>query len=185
MTFDYVRPYVEGVAIFSQGGLSGLIDQAGYVIVDAAYDWIDMPNQGRAVFKVIQRPLYGVMDLTGNILCEPGRFDRFHIGYSEGRLGFCKDGLWGFIDLNCNIVAPPSFHDLGMLSEGLAWFKRTVKNKSHFGFVDTNGSVVIEAQFDKVRPFQNGSAAVCLQNQWFHVGRTGEKLYEHIRPAPS
>lgn len=43
------------------------------------------------------------------------------------------------------------------------------QNYRQYGFIDRNGEIVIDAQFEHARPFHNGLAAIKLRNKWGYI----------------
>lgn len=78
----------------------------------------------------------------------------------------CKNGRWGFIDVesikNISIAIPPKFDCVGNFSEGLAFFVEDGKEKGEvkFGFINENGTIVIEAAYLRAWTFNEGLARV-------------------------
>lgn len=67
---------------------------------------------------------------------------------------------------------PAAYAMLGNLSEGLVsfWDSKTTL----FGYADTNGKTIIKAQYDEVKPFSEGLAAVQKGSLWGFVDKTGK-----------
>ncbi|MEJ8306425.1 WG repeat-containing protein [Saccharibacillus sacchari] len=67
---------------------------------------------------------------------------------------------------------PANYAMLSNLSEGLVsfWDSKTTL----FGYANTNGKTVIKAQYDEVKPFSEGLAAVQKGSLWGFVDKTGK-----------
>lgn len=52
--------------------------------------------------------------------------------------------------------------------------------KGKWGFVDTDGNVVIKPTYDNAKSFSNGLAAVCIDKKWGFINKNGEMV---ISPA--
>ncbi len=85
----------------------------------------------------------------------------------EGSWAFTKKRFFGKAQ---NIV----FQEAMPFSEGLA----AVKVDYKFGYINTQGEMVIEPQFDRALPFANGKALVSLgwPGPWFLIDASGKKL---------
>ena len=57
------------------------------------------------------------------------------------------------------------------LSDGLASFGEMVGGKMRYGYVDSSGRVNIIAQYDKVSPFVEGTAAVAKEGSAFYIDK--------------
>jgi len=54
---------------------------------------------------------------------------------------------------------------IGDMSEGLL----SVKQDGLWGYIDINGNLIVDFQFDEVQPFSEGLAAVCLDGKWGYI----------------
>jgi hypothetical protein len=100
---------------------------------------------------------------------------RFSSGepFSEGRAIVHDDsGRTFVIDRQGHDVFQSDWNEIRSFSEGLA----AVRKDARWGFVDREGRVAIEPQFDSVTPFAEGFAG-------FAVGRTEERLRSGITRA--
>lgn len=111
---------------------------------------------------------FGVCDSNGRQILPP---DCAWIGnYSEGVVALRKsDDLLYTFNFESNKLQKLSYQKIRRdcrldFSEGLAEFasEATSQSKSMWGFIDTNGSVVIEPKFDFAWNFNNGLACVRL-----------------------
>ena len=71
-----------------------------------------------------------------------------------------KDGLWGFFNLEGQIVIPPQYSAASGFSEGLAAVAIVRERQLMWGYVDTVGNVVIPLRFTSATYFSEGLAAV-------------------------
>ena len=157
---------------FSNANGIGFINSMGEIIVTPdEFCMYASYSEGRAL--VCKRDgndfKYGFVDDSGNIIVPP-EYDSASI-YSEGMAAVCKDGKVGFVDLSGELVIPLQydwaekylilysdyfrFSD-GFASVGVEYEGGVVK----YGFIDKNGNMVIEPQFDETRFFSEGLAAV-------------------------
>jgi hypothetical protein len=136
-------------------------------------------SQQKEVLKYFKSKdsLVGVKNQNGKIIV-PAQFKVFSYlkdGESvEGETiyfdGFKNDeakekNAWGYVyDKKGNFLYRPFFYDNGAdyFSEGV---RRFVKN-GKVGFVDRNGTIVIEANHDFASPFNYGYAAFCDSCDW-------------------
>lgn len=93
--------------------------------------------------------------------------------YQEGLRPFQQSGERGLYDLAKQKYLPvgkyiviTEFHD------GLADY--TQVNPMKTGFVNVNGQVVIQPQFDYAKPFNEGLAAVLKEHEWSYIDKTGK-----------
>ena len=105
----------------------------------------------------------------------------------EGLFRIRQNGKTGFIDRTGKVVIPPqsdlNIPDYGEYPEfkaGLAQIeiqtdgpKSNVLSNSKFGFVDTNGTVVVPPQYDSVYDFSEGLALVQMNHRYGFIDTTG------------
>ena len=53
-----------------------------------------------------------------------------------------------------------------------------VKVGGKWGFVDSNGNMIIEPQYEGARSFSNGKAAICQDGLWGYINQAGEEVLE-------
>lgn len=131
-TNDYT--FVEGVATVTKDGKVGCIDTKGREIIPFLYDSIKEFNNGYAIATVNDESVY--IDKNGNrtrnIYGQGNIFDYEGIeslllnnkGYSpvfsEGLIADAKDDLWGYIDINGELVIPYMYSSAGDFYDGHA-----------------------------------------------------------------
>lgn len=99
--------------------------------------------------------LYGFLDCDGEIAIPA----KYHIAYNftDGGIAAVLDSNgWYYISRTGDIVIRPKIYDNGpdYFSDGLARYVEDGK----YGFFDTSGNVVIEAQYEFAFPFEDGKA---------------------------
>jgi hypothetical protein len=117
------------------------------------------PIDGPNLFPFRQGRTWGYINRSGEVVIEP-RFwwaEDFHDGRARVST---QNGETAFINPQGQIAftAPESWEQVGHFSEGLAKFYDGKK----WGYVDEQGKVAIEPQFDDARHFSEGLAAVNL-----------------------
>ena len=90
------------------------------------------------------------------------------------------DSLFSVRDINDNEIFTIESKNTPYFSEGLASF--TVDNK--IGFVDINGNVVIEPQFEMAGSFINGSCGVYLDGRSFRIDKEGNECEDTTQTYP-
>ena len=120
---------------------------------------------------------YGYMDLDGNIVLSACSYISKQ---SDGISVICRYGKWGFYaieQLTTTLVKNVSF--LGLLYNDLAKvnFGGTFTNNKviggKWGFVNRNGEIVINPEYDYVFNFSEGIAAVSLRGKLGFIDMTG------------
>lgn len=186
LPFNYAYAYLlsEGFCAASKvdhtgyNKLFGLYDLNGKQVLPHQFEWMDGFSCGRALVKKDGR--YGVIDESGKELfyTDYGRIDRFYNNYAIVYTKPKNDVIAvGIIDREGKEIVPAIYQWLDYVqsfSEGLVAMPLNHK----YGFIDTNGNVVIPFKFEKVEPFVNGVAKVWPD--WHHVGYINKKGQEII-----
>ena len=74
----------------------------GYIIINDEADYPDFIKDLRYVEK-IDDDLYSVRDFADNEIFT-FESEKYTLCFSEGISHFCKDGKWGFVDLDGNVI---------------------------------------------------------------------------------
>ena len=149
-----------------RGGPWKLVDSDGNIIKRDFVADIVWHESGRTAFTTLERDretgwnMYGELDrYSGEIISGPKPFRTspfFQYGLSTQTV---ENGLRGFIDFQGNWVIPPRFFEsVSLWSEGLI----AVKNNGKWGYMNREGEIVIDFQFEDAFRFSNGLAAVSL-----------------------
>jgi hypothetical protein len=166
--YNNIKPFSDGVAVVStqQGSWEppryGIIDIHGNEILPISNNYVTiMPfNDGLAMF-------------VKNI-----PFDNSFIQFGHNYSVSGDMHIFGFLNtLGVEVIAP-TFLGARSFSEGLAavntptGFERVTNELTHFtdwnlvwGFIDTTGRLIVDYQFDEVRDFREGLAAVAIRNE--------------------
>lgn len=152
-----------------------------------------------------EKEKYGFLDTHGEVTYFPGV--TFLDGFREGLAFFKKNGLTGYMDTDFKVVVKPKFKSAGNFYNGRAratdtrgreyYIDKTgrklfanrdggefqngyafFKEKGKYGFIDTDGKVVIEPQFDFAQFFGDGLANVKVRGKWGFVDETGRFVIE-------
>jgi len=81
-----------------------------------------------------------------------------------------RNGSWGAIDKEGNIRIPFEYKELYGMSDGLV----RVRKEEFYGFVDFNGKVIIDLQFDDAKNFIDSKAEVMINQKWYTIDKEGK-----------
>lgn len=131
------------------GEKKGIINSEGKVCL---YDGLcEFDRNGLSFFDVEGK--VGIIDIEGNTIIEPiwdNVLDFGKSGYNDGVRRVVKDDKFGIIDAEGNIIVE-------LLKETIGSFKENgtaiIVNDWKYGFINKNGEVFIEPQYDWVTPF--------------------------------
>jgi len=169
--FTEAKPFYRGVAIVALGGYIGLV---GCVVR-------------------LQDGKYGLIDRTGTILIEPKyrALHRFNQEFDDGLMTYQTEDGGGVITTQGEVRSYlPGCNDLFYCSEGLAdveWKNDKLPGAPmKYGYVDSDGRIAIEPQFDYASYFSENLAAVRIGRLYGYINRTGEvvidTVYDDARP---
>lgn len=192
MQFNYAREFrgfYDG--IFVASSKESMLDRFGMnydgkVVTKYDYTWMSFFNEGFAVAKHRK---------DGYVIVKPNQEDTPIKGIdvsaaenpTEGLAPVRdKDGKWGFINGNGEVVIPAKFNDVGNFWGGYCWAKN---DQDLIGYINTYGDWVIQPQFKKAKYLDpvSGIAMVVKDRDWCYVNLDGkltcagkkEKLYEY------
>ena len=156
-----------------KGNHEGFIDKSGKLFIGFEFDRVSDFLNGHSI--VVLYGQCGVIDKKGKWVMEPRYTD---IKQPFPNMFIC-DGCIYDID-GQEIELPESVEEFGDVSEGLLSLEQyDYDNDSEkWGFVNTNGEVVIEPYFDKLDNwgFHEGLCAVRVKRKWGFIDRTGKMV---------
>lgn len=161
--FDELGMYSNGYAPAKSDGKWGMVDTTGTEwLIPAEYEGVAQDLVGRAyaqnavfMFREGQALLLVDGEETGNVYEDARPF-------SDGWAAVKRDGKWGFIDTQGNVMIDFQFEDALSFGQHLA----AVKQDDLWGYVSFRGEVVIPPQFLNARSFYGGSAPVETVDGW-------------------
>lgn len=171
--FEELSPFVwedatviqNGFGAVKQGEKWALINSSFELITDFIYDDVktDIYDycsiSGRAFMK--GQDGYQIVNEKGESVGE-GRYEDAVPFVTEEPAPIKRDGKWGFVDLEGQLVIEPQYEDAGAFSNGLA----PVRTGGSWGYINQNNELVIPADFTEARSFYKGIAPVKIGNRW-------------------
>lgn len=113
--------------------------------------------------------------LTGNKY-EEFVLDDKKIAYRNGRAFGKRNDLYYMIDENGKEIKTEVLQEAKLFLPGSD--VTAVKVGDKWGFIDTKGKMVIEAQYQDARPFSNELAAVMVNGKWGFIDTDGKMVIE-------
>jgi hypothetical protein len=159
--YTYINPYSEGRAAAADGEAYVVLDENGRVISEK-YLYIGNYKSGRAVYYTRTESgaqLYGYLDENGKSVIQPVYW---HATDFEGNRAAVKlnDGLYAVIDRSGKAIKSFECWDMSGFSDGKAAFKASPDGR--YGYVDSNGNVVIQPAFIYAGSFRNQRAVASV-----------------------
>ena len=96
--------------------------------------------------------------------------------FSENLAAVKKDGKWGYIDCDGNVIVKPMYSSANSFSEGLA----AVQNDGKWGYIDKTGKLVIPFTLESTYAFSEGLAVYSKGNYYGYINTAGETVIEAI-----
>jgi len=179
LVFAYTKSSRTPVYLDKEGKIAISLekDKDGFVIQGAPF------SEGLAAVKI--KGKWGYIDTTGTLVITP-QYER-RASFSEGLACVATEeirdyvGYWThfIIDRAGKTVKEIPWWPIGTFSEGLVpvrtWDKE--KNKSTYGYIDTQGTMAIQPQFDNALPFRNGLARVKLRGNDAYIDKAGQTVW--------
>jgi hypothetical protein len=168
--FDYAGEFKDNKAVVEIGEVEYLID-TNFNVIDTI----------KTVKEIRKFPLIG--NSNDNTL---GKLNRLgdtimamtykSFGYRQGDLFWFNNGIYyGLADTTGKILTDTRYEYLSYFSDnGLA----IAKINGKFGFINKNGSVLIDFKFDDAQGFKYDFAAVKKNGKWGFINKYGEFVIE-------
>jgi hypothetical protein len=99
------------------GGLCGVVNRDGRVLLAPQFDWVDDFHEGRALVRL--RGLYGVVDNTGHVIVEPQYELASH--YKRGYAQVVVGDKMGLIDRDGRFAVEPRFGYVDVFGADTFW----------------------------------------------------------------
>jgi hypothetical protein len=159
----------EGKLMAMVGDHWGYIDTKGHWVIEPRFDECMSFSEGLACGR--RGGAWEIITASGEVV---GTLKANKVGgsFSEGLIGFTRDGKTGFADRNGNVVIAPKPGYGGPFREGLAYFATDGK----FGFIDRGGQWVVPATFEDAGCFSEGLAPAKTGGKYGLIDRNGNSV---------
>lgn len=164
--WDDATRIVYGLGAVKKGSKWALINSEFELITDYVYDDV-IRNEWRVcsynqVVWVGKNGKYELVDATGTPLTGE-KYDMAKVFVGEEPCAVLKDDLWGFVSKDGTVFIEPKYNEADSFNMGYA----PVKYESVWGLIDSNSDVVIDYQFEEMKPLnENGVIPVKQQGIW-------------------
>lgn len=149
----------------------GLINSRYELVVPCIYEGIGGGYNDEDFFRVYMNGMAGTMDTNGRFIIPPV-YRQINL-FVNGRALARKDSLYGFIDMQGNVLIPFAYKEVyGGFVNGLCG----VKINGMWGFIDTTGTLRIAAQFEDIRRFGPHATGVQMNGKWGFINRKGKLI---------
>jgi hypothetical protein len=181
-SYDSISQFSEGRAtVITKDGF-GIIDERGRLLTQKSYSYIGSFKNQRAIASGTDnegRYVYGYLDLEGREII-PIKYEGAN-DFKEGRaLVKVSDNNYALINPNGEVLKSYKYYFVGDVGEGLMAYQSSSDSK--YGFIDTNGNIVIPPKFTGTQPFEYGRAIVNMGedfgNKFGLIDKSGRFLIE-------
>ncbi len=151
--FSNATDFSEGLAAIEKNGSWGYINLKGEMAIEPSLGYSSQFSEGLAAFTSNdgdRSGKWGYINQKGEVKI-PQQFyfaDAFRNGMAEVRN---EKGERGFINKQGQLVVDYKFESVNNFSEDFA----AVQLEKKWGFIDTSGTLVIRAVYDKIAPFHD------------------------------
>ena len=176
LLFDDVSYFDNGLTGVKKDEKWGLIDTSGMLVFEPQFDDVRFVSNGyylresSFVCIVVEKDgkIGFIINKDGQWILEPPKFDRMQ-DFLEGLAAVKRDGKWGFIDKNAQLIIGLEFDDVGCFYGNFA----KAKKEDKWGFIDRTGQWVIKPQFDELGDILGNSAPARRGGKWGFIDQTG------------
>ncbi|UXP33248.1 WG repeat-containing protein [Reichenbachiella agarivorans] len=179
-TYNQLIKHELGYREITEEGKMGLISHHGRIIFYPEYEYIsDLINDK---FLIVSNPRGISVTLADGATLIPftKRFEDI-ISISEGLLAIQKNGKYGFINFDQQLIIANRYDSVGWFQDGLA----PVNLNGHWGFINKKEQLVIQPNLDSVSHFEHGMSIVKREQAYGLYTTTGQLkipiIYEHIK----
>ena len=189
--FDEASDFNEDLASVRIGDKYGFIDKTGRVVIPAIYSSPSYFNDGIAIVEL--NNLSFMIDKKNKKVVDKS----FHglSAFSDGLARFEENGKVGFIDKKADIKIKPTLDFGSETSEHRMYFSEGLcpievgghtDNTTHnwvagkYGYINKDGKMVINPQFDYAGAFKNGIAVVAKYGNYGYINKTGKFIIAPI-----
>ena len=164
LQWDQLTLIQDGMGAGQKDGKWALVNENGKNKTDYVYDDVIMDSYGfcfgqeRAFVK--QGETYQLVNKKGKRIGEL-EFDDAKCFSDTGYAAVCKDGLWGYIDKDGELLIDYKYEDAQSFHNGFA----AVCEDGLWGYIDETGTLVIKPQFEQASAISEKRTAAVLENE--------------------
>lgn len=166
--------------LVARDGLYGYLDTKGKEVIPCQYEVATLFKDDRAA--VMKGGKWGIINSKGKVILPIEYDNNGHRSeaylYHDGLALIQKDNLFGYCDMDGNIVIIPCFTNAYQFSDGLAPVEL-----GGWGYIDTTGEMFIPPVFDIASPFEWGRAEVIYRGET-HKMNTQGRCVKNCKNAP-
>ena len=200
--YEEMSDIVNDSMVVMEDGLYGIADAEGREIIAAEYEELQPFSKDGFALAKKDGGDYLYIDRDGQTRKVPDEIYQMPGMISEDRAAVCRDGKYGYLDEEMEPAGEFVWEELTGIKNSTGAGKRDGKwvlvNKLTFddakaftengyaavcrgdkwGFVNQDGELVTEYQYEEAESFQNGYAAVCIGGLWGYIDADGQQIID-------
>ena len=159
--YEYAGSFYNNIAAVRKNGKWGVINNSFGEVTDFVFDDILMDEYGfcsvYGVFWAKRDGQYFLYNAQGDCISEG--YDEVRLFASDQPAAVKKNGKWGFVSKEGEMVIEPTYEDADSFSLGYAPYCENGK----WGCINENGVTLIQPEFDEIKPFSKNGYAPVIQ----------------------
>lgn len=168
--YQQVQAFSEGLAAVKLDGQWGYIDSDGLIAIPFRYGKVGDFHEGLAWVTTGNGIEY--INILGETVIQ-GTFSKgFDFEYGVARV--LETQKYGLINQAGEYVVRPKFTDIGDFDENGLAVVRYGNDKVRYGVINTEGTVITDNNYNEIRPYSEGLAAVKLRDQYGYIDKEGK-----------
>lgn len=179
ITPQYFSGFRNGMAIVTENGKAGFIDNTGKLVVPCIYEQLysfDIETFKGELTAAKKDGRWGFIDKKGKVVIPFEYEDQVYISVGhticDDKRRVKKNGKWGIINMNGQMEIPCKYDSIGSFNYGLAPAKIGYK----YVYINMQGKIVLAGDYDKAEAFENGVAKVTKRDSTYMINIKGEKV---------
>jgi hypothetical protein len=156
--------------------LSSCITTSQIGNTDNSKEFVKAVPEGIKGYPIKLNGKYGFIDKNSNILMKPVVRAQEIGDYSTDKIVFMSFDFFEILDNTAgNVIIPHqdlNYEEISEFKQGLA----RVKRSGRYGFINTEGKLVIGLQFHNADSFSEDLAAVKIEDKWGYIDKSGEMI---------
>ncbi|MGL4367261.1 MAG: WG repeat-containing protein [Brevinemataceae bacterium] len=186
-----VSPVYEAAAFFSDGYariakfndsgeyLYGFVNSSGKEIISPKFVAVSDFKSGLA--KVRVKNQYSYLLANGTFVSKR-KYDNIFVA-EDGFSRYQLNNLYGYVNQNGEEITGACFSQAYNFKEGLALVAVSHSRKEQFGFINTQGTMIISPQYRAARSFSGGFAGVQTDQGWTFIDKNNNVVTDQIFEA--
>lgn len=163
----------------------GVINQDGEIVIEPQYEEITIPNQNKAVFICQKEDEEKILNEHGKkIFTQYTNVQAIELtniikenAYEKNVLKYEKDGKYGLIGINGEIVVEAKYQEISSL--GYKEGEILVKENNKYGIIDYKGNQIIKSNFDSIKSDEYYSTEYGYKKSGYIVCNTTKDGYRY------